>query len=79
MNEHKYVDDLIWIAKNRGDSISRQLSDIVQSQDKEIEQLKPRELTDEEIEQIAIKYYVGSRILPLQFARAIIKASRGEK
>ena len=34
-------------------------------------QLHP--LTDEEIEQIAVKWYVGSRILPIGFARAILK------
>ena len=32
-------------------------------------QTKP--LSDDEIEQIAIRYYVGSRILPIQYARAI--------
>ena len=35
-------------------------------------------LSDEEIEQIAIRYYVGSRILPLQFARAIETKVRGQ-
>ena len=34
---------------------------------------KIKELSDEEIEQIAIKWYVGSRILPIGFARAILK------
>ena len=33
----------------------------------------PKELSDEEIEQIAVKWYVGSRILPIGFARAILK------
>jgi hypothetical protein len=33
----------------------------------------PRELSDEEIEQIAVKWYVGTRILPIGFARAILK------
>ncbi len=32
-----------------------------------------KELSDEEIEQIAVKWYVGTRILPIQFARAILK------
>ena len=32
-----------------------------------------KELSDEEIEQIAIKWYVGTRILPIGFARAILK------
>lgn len=32
---------------------------------------KPKPLSDEEIEQIAVRYYVGSRILPIQYARAI--------
>ena len=30
-----------------------------------------KRLTDEEIEQIAVKWYVGTRILPIGFARAI--------
>ena len=33
----------------------------------------PKELSDEEIEQIAVKWYVGTRILPIGFARAILK------
>ncbi len=32
-----------------------------------------KELSDEEIEQIAVKWYVGTRILPIGFARAILK------
>ena len=32
-----------------------------------------KELSDEEIEQIAVKWYVGTRILPIGFARAIQK------
>lgn len=38
-----------------------------------------RELSEEEITLIAIKFSVGSTVLPHSFARAIIKASRGEK
>ena len=33
----------------------------------------PKELSDEEIEQVAVKWCVGSRILPIGFARAILK------
>ena len=37
MNANELVDELVWIAKNRGDSISRQLADIVRQQQAEIE------------------------------------------
>ena len=40
MNANELVDELVWIAKNRGDSISRQLADIVRQQQAEIEELK---------------------------------------
>ena len=40
MNANELVDELVWIAKNRGDSISRQLADIVRQQQTEIEALK---------------------------------------
>ena len=40
MNANELVDELVWIAKNRGDSISRQLADIVRQQQAEIETLK---------------------------------------
>jgi uncharacterized coiled-coil protein SlyX len=33
------VDELVWIAENRGDSISRQLADIVRQQKTEIDRL----------------------------------------
>jgi ribosomal protein S13 len=49
---NELADELVWIAKNRGDSISRQLADIVCQQQAEIESLKLRELNDEEIDQI---------------------------
>jgi ribosomal protein S13 len=52
MTANELADELVWIAKNRGDSISRQLADIVCQQQDEIESLKLRELTDEEIDQI---------------------------
>jgi hypothetical protein len=35
-----YVDELVWMAKNRGDSISRQLADLVRQQAQEIKSLK---------------------------------------
>ena len=40
MNANELADELVWIAKNRGDSISRQLADIVRQQQAEIEALK---------------------------------------
>ena len=40
MNANELVDELVWIAKNRGDSISRQLADIVRQQQAEIEALQ---------------------------------------
>ena len=40
MNSNELADELVWIAKNRGDSISRQLADIVRQQQAEIEALK---------------------------------------
>ncbi len=46
-------------------------SGILEAVNKSTPQIK--ELSDEEIEQIAIKWYVGSRILPIGFARAILK------
>jgi len=40
MNANELADELVWMAKNRGDSISRQLADIVRQQQAEIEALK---------------------------------------
>ena len=42
MNANELADELVWIAKNRGDSISRQLADIVRQQQAEIEALKAK-------------------------------------
>ncbi len=42
MNSNELADELVWIAKNRGDSISRQLADIVRQQQDEIEALKAK-------------------------------------
>ena len=39
MNANELADELVWIAKNRGDSISRQLADIVRQQQAEKEAL----------------------------------------
>ena len=51
MNANELADELVWIAKNRGDSISRQLADIVCQQQAEIEALKEPKipLLDQEI------------------------------
>jgi hypothetical protein len=46
-------------------------SGILEAVNKSTPQIK--ELSDEEIEQIAVKWYVGTRILPIGFARAILK------
>jgi hypothetical protein len=35
-----YADELVWMAKNRGDSLSRQLADLVRQQAQEIAMLK---------------------------------------
>ena len=35
-----YADELVWMAKNRGDSLSRQLADFVRQQAQEIAMLK---------------------------------------
>ena len=37
MNANELADELVWIAKNRGDSISRQLADIVRQQQAEMD------------------------------------------
>ena len=42
MNANELADELVWIAKNRGDSISRQLADIVRQQQAEIEAMRNR-------------------------------------
>jgi hypothetical protein len=55
MTANELADELVWIAKNRGDSISRQLADIVCQQQAEIESLKMRELTDEEIDEVWVE------------------------
>jgi hypothetical protein len=78
MTANELADELVWIAKNRGDSISRQLADIVCQQQAEIESLKLRELTDEEITEEIEKIF-GKIIDPevlkdeLTLARAILK------
>ena len=61
MTANELIDELVWIAKNRGDSISRQLADIVRQQQAEIEKLGSEldrivELyTDKAIENEALK------------------------
>jgi hypothetical protein len=42
MTANELADEMVWIAKNRGDSISRQLADIVCQQQAEIEALKEK-------------------------------------
>ena len=37
MNANELADELVWIAKNRGDSISRQLADIVRQKQAEMD------------------------------------------
>jgi hypothetical protein len=37
---------------------------------------RTKTLTDEEIENIAIQHCIGSRILPIQFARAILRKAQ---
>lgn len=64
-----YELELVTMAKNRGDSLSRQLADIVKKQDEQIESLKLRELTDEEI----ISEWIGNDRNYYNFARAILK------
>jgi hypothetical protein len=64
-----YELELVAMAKNRGDSLSRQLADIVKKQDEQIESLKLRELTDEEI----ISEWIGNDRNYYNFARAILQ------
>ena len=74
MNANELADELVWIAKNRGDSISRQLADIVRQQQAEIEALKKdllkydrfawHDLTKAELE---------SGLSRVQWAEALIK------
>ena len=40
MTANELADELVWIAKNRGDSISRQLADIVRQQQAELDAFK---------------------------------------
>jgi len=64
-----YELELIAMAKNRGDSLSRQLADIVKKQAEEIEALKLRELTNEEI----ISEWICNDRNYYNFARAILR------
>ena len=77
MTANELVDELVWMSKNRDDSISRQLADIVRQQQAEIEALKLRELTDEEIYSEMIKCIDepedGHTFRYKDFARAILK------
>lgn len=74
MTANELADELVWIAKNRGDSISRQLADIVRQQQAEIEALKLRELSDEEILKMAAdKFHYSEYKLVIDFARAVLK------
>ena len=67
MTANELADELIWIAKNRGDSISRQLADIVRQQQAEIEKLGSEldrivELyTDKAIENEALLKFIDER------------------
>jgi uncharacterized protein YwgA len=94
-----YELELYKIAKARGDSITRQLADIVSQQADRIAELEkdlhmvqrhydqldtqlyPKELSDEKIEKIIKKHWYreyGNRNM-MTFAKAIIKALRGEE
>jgi hypothetical protein len=75
-----YELELVAMAKNRGDSLSRQLADTVKKQDEqitELEALKLRELTDEEINEVFKSIYghnnsyINSNLF--DFARAILE------
>ena len=77
-----YELELIAMAKNRGDSLSRQLADTVKKQDEQIEALKLRELTEDEIKEVADsvchawkKNGVGE-IYMTDFARAILRKAQ---
>jgi hypothetical protein len=59
MNANELADELVWIAKNRGDSVSRQLADIVRQQQAEIEALKKEKwLTEIDCKQQALKQII---------------------
>ena len=74
MNANELADELVWMAKNRGDSISRQLADIVRQQQDEIEALKLRELSDEEIEELSEQHLDWNwQTGNIDFARAILR------
>ena len=62
MNANELVDELVWIAKNRGDSISRQLADIVRQQQAEIEALKKR--YEPKIVDMCLRTDEQGRVLP---------------
>jgi DNA-directed RNA polymerase subunit F len=84
MTENELADELVRIAKNRGDSISRQLADIVCQQQTDIKALRShrawieetasiKELTDEEIDQI-IKQHDWYRKTWVDMVRSIESA-----
>ena len=52
MTANELADELVWIAKNRGDSISRQLADIVRQQQAEIEALKKDTIPYKDLHQV---------------------------
>jgi hypothetical protein len=62
MNANELADELVWIAKNRGDSISRQLADIVRQQQAEIEALKKR--YEPKIVDMCLRTDEQGRVLP---------------
>ncbi len=80
MTEEKIVqwcNDVVNMLRQQADRIAH-LEMLVANRNEIIDKLdltKPqiKELSDEEIEQIAVKWYVGTRILPIGFARAILK------
>ena len=73
-----YELELVAMAKNRGDSLSRQLADIVKKQDEQIESLKLRELTEDEIKEVYDQYFDLENFgwLHLQCIREILEKAR---
>ena len=74
MNANELADELVWIAKNRGDSISRQLADIVRQQQAEIEALKKDLLKYDRLAWHDLtKAELESGLSRVQWAEALIK------
>ena len=59
MTANELADELVWMAKNRGDSISRQLADIVRQQQAEIEALKSDTIPYKDLHQVVKNVLAG--------------------